>query len=553
MLPLFPWWIKYPNVNNEIQNLDWLLYTVKHLAEEVKNFINLNTIKYADPILWDITSQYEANTVVIDPQSGDAYISTKAVPYGVILSNTDYWTKIYNYTQSLNKLQEQIAAVNEELSPTATGPRTVGQLVWLNGLLYRVTSTMIAGDTYVEGSNCEKTTIEEELHLLFDSIVGNLEDLDTSDKSNIVAALNEVRSYAMRATNYIFYPENYGAAGDGITDDAVAIQNMINAMTPGSTAVFSSPNGYYVGQTINVNKSSLVFTSGYGELEATRDIKTDAAITIFNVTSYGVCFQNLNFHQRSDAYRNATAISFTGNVDGDTDGTVYNCTVGFFDIGIHLRGKNIRVENCHFSHCDTAVQIDPTIIDTENRGYEILNNRFHSCDMAIRNNINKETRYRIACVIANNFASFTDVFYYGYNGVVIKGNTSMHTGTNQHLRGRGIFINDSLADYICEISENYFETMVASNNYRGIEYNSVNGIANIHDNDIVGFNDYGIWHESGKAITKNNFIRGGSFGVVISGSATGGVCEGNVGTDIANSMINPTPPATVTISNNITI
>lgn len=154
---------EYPYTDPGRFNADWLLHTIKKLIDDMQNFINLNTIKYADPILWDITSQYEGNTVVIDGQTGDAYISTQPVPTGVPLSNTDYWTRIFNYSASIDTLEEQIAIANEQLSQTATAPRSVGDLVWLNGLLYRVIAPMIAGDSYVVNSNCVKTTIEEEI------------------------------------------------------------------------------------------------------------------------------------------------------------------------------------------------------------------------------------------------------------------------------------------------------------------------------------------------------------------------------------------------------
>ena len=161
-MAMLPWWIHYPNVNNEIINLDWILQVSNENTDKIENFIGVNTIKYADPILWDITSQYEANTIVVDPQTGDAYISTKAVPYGVALSNEGYWTRIYNYASEIHTFREQIAA-DEQLSTTASAPREVNDLVFLNGLLYRVTSSMIAGDSYVEDSNCVKTTIDLEL------------------------------------------------------------------------------------------------------------------------------------------------------------------------------------------------------------------------------------------------------------------------------------------------------------------------------------------------------------------------------------------------------
>lgn len=149
-MALIPWWIRYPNVNDEIMNLDWLLRVSNENTEKISNFINLNTIKYANPILWDIASQYEANTITVDPQTGDAYISTKAVPYGVALSNTEYWTKIYNYANVVDTLREQIVADNEGERTTASKDHEAGDLVWLNGKLAVITRDILAGTEYIE-------------------------------------------------------------------------------------------------------------------------------------------------------------------------------------------------------------------------------------------------------------------------------------------------------------------------------------------------------------------------------------------------------------------
>ena len=60
----------------------------------------------------------------------------------------------------LNSLEEQIASANEKTSETATADRNVGDMVWLNGLLYRCIKQMDNGDKYVLNSNIEKITIE---------------------------------------------------------------------------------------------------------------------------------------------------------------------------------------------------------------------------------------------------------------------------------------------------------------------------------------------------------------------------------------------------------
>lgn len=66
----------------------------------------------------------------------------------------------------LDNLQEQIAELNDKDSKTATADRNTGELIWLNGDLFRITRPMLAGDQYIEDGdgitgNVEKVTIEE--------------------------------------------------------------------------------------------------------------------------------------------------------------------------------------------------------------------------------------------------------------------------------------------------------------------------------------------------------------------------------------------------------
>ena len=87
---------EFPNTRTYDKDLGWLIKRVIELNETLKNFVVLNTIKYADPIQWNIATQYETNTVVVDPATGTAYISVQPVPSGVALTNTDYWAVIFD-------------------------------------------------------------------------------------------------------------------------------------------------------------------------------------------------------------------------------------------------------------------------------------------------------------------------------------------------------------------------------------------------------------------------------------------------------------------------
>lgn len=154
-----------PYTNFHDLNLDWIIEVLNEFNTKLTNFVSLATIKYANPIQWDITSQYEANTVVVD-SNGNAYLSVQPVPSGVSLDRTEYWTKIGNFDELWANVKKAITPIDEGHSATATAARAVNDLVWVDGKLVRVTRAMIAGDAYVPGSNCVSSSTNEVLHYL---------------------------------------------------------------------------------------------------------------------------------------------------------------------------------------------------------------------------------------------------------------------------------------------------------------------------------------------------------------------------------------------------
>lgn len=154
-----------PYTNFHDLNLDWIIEVLNEFNTKLTNFVSLATIKYANPIQWDITKQYEANTVVVD-SNGNAYLSVQPVPSGVSLDRTEYWTKIGNFDELWSNVKKAITPIDEGHSATATAARAIDDLVWVNGLLVRITAAMKAGDAYVPGSNCVSSSTNEVLHYL---------------------------------------------------------------------------------------------------------------------------------------------------------------------------------------------------------------------------------------------------------------------------------------------------------------------------------------------------------------------------------------------------
>lgn len=159
---------KWPYTNFHDLNLDWILDTLKKQDAAIADFISLNSITYADPIQWDITRQYPKNCVVVD-KNGDGYLSVQPVPVGVEIGNTDYWTKIGNFSELWSTVKLAITAADEGLKTTASADRAAGDLVWLNNTLYVCTTAITRGTEYGT-NNTAKTTIDARLANLANAV-----------------------------------------------------------------------------------------------------------------------------------------------------------------------------------------------------------------------------------------------------------------------------------------------------------------------------------------------------------------------------------------------
>lgn len=141
-------------------DIGWLVDKLLSFETELNTAIDLKTIHYADPIQWDITTQYSPNTVVVDPKTGTAYMSKVPVPSGVLLTNTDYWVVIFNYQRVYDKIMSGVA-YNDKDNLNATKDLLVNDLVWYGGDLYRATRAIPQGTTYIPGTNLTPTTIAD--------------------------------------------------------------------------------------------------------------------------------------------------------------------------------------------------------------------------------------------------------------------------------------------------------------------------------------------------------------------------------------------------------
>lgn len=262
----------FPYANFHELNLDWILHELKELETEITNFVAINSVKYANPIVWDITSQYETNTVVLD-SSGNAYLSVQPVPAGVALDREEYWTKIGNFSALWDSVRSAITPYDEQHSTTASVDHKAGDWVWLENNLLLITKNITAGDKYVDGSNCKKTNV----HDLFTALSGELQDEitarengDTTLSQQITKEINDrttadaglktelLKAIADAQQNFIDI-KKAGAVGDGVADDTEVFKTVF---ADGNTTIFIPDGTYKITDTVSFGDNTTVLCSG---------------------------------------------------------------------------------------------------------------------------------------------------------------------------------------------------------------------------------------------------------------------------------------------------
>lgn len=73
---------------------------------------------------WDKTKSYEPLIIVLDPETGDGYISRYDVPAGTLLTNEHYWAKCSHFHAQMHRLEtdvaEDVEGMHRDLADTKT-------------------------------------------------------------------------------------------------------------------------------------------------------------------------------------------------------------------------------------------------------------------------------------------------------------------------------------------------------------------------------------------------------------------------------------------------
>ena len=194
--------------------------------------------------------------------------------------------------------------------------------------------------------------------------------------------------------NGVINVKQFGAKGDGVTDDTAAIQAALDAVKDSGSVFFPKSGGsvqphYYITDTLTVTHNDITIFAP-PRSEYAEGLVTDQAITMLSVSGFGVTVQGLMFRGNgsTSAYGTTNGILFDRSSLGDAetysnvDCTVRDCGFLFLNNCIKGRGRNVFVFDNIFSNCKVGIEgcsfVKSDSTTAEFRGWRITGNRFHS-------------------------------------------------------------------------------------------------------------------------------------------------------------------------------
>lgn len=154
---------------------------VSKVIEVMQQYIETTSITYADPFQWNITSQYAQNTLVIDPQDGTAYLSVQAVPQGVQITNTEYWTPVFTLQNFTGALKKAITTVpQQENGQASTTEIPANSVFFVGDVLCTNPENIPKTSIVVIGSNCVQVSVIDLISRLLNTPTAWYRESDTS-------------------------------------------------------------------------------------------------------------------------------------------------------------------------------------------------------------------------------------------------------------------------------------------------------------------------------------------------------------------------------------